>query len=340
MKVSNKPIKLMNGLLYYIDEVALCYNKLSEINTEYDHIHELKNGIVLSNAPYNNEIVKFDLNETIDNYGGYCRGFLYPEGKFSGKIKYLVDTQIPDADIRGTYTKSGRSTVIIKGTVQEANGNKDYFWLYLTTKILLNKTISLKKKTTVSEKAIAQVFKLVKRKKSKKNEFELFLNGKKQDTVVTKIKDYMECGKLITAHPTLLLDFPCSEIPKNFIMGIYSNVYIPFSNRIVYITRYDKEIELTYNCGFYSDTFYKMNLNPYRVISEAIKITEHYELTYEKINQEENPGECAIFITYSLGVRGNIKDHYKRGLELINKVFKVAIERVQKEIIKENKARL
>lgn len=135
MKITNKNQEHSHGGLYLINKTELQLS-ISSIRKEYpEPTYHLRDCIILSNAPHDNHRITFDFLGDADYYGGACTGFLYPDSKFIGKIRYMVDSNLPPEHIRGIY-RITKTRIIIHGEWEGVKGDRSFYKLELSYKKL------------------------------------------------------------------------------------------------------------------------------------------------------------------------------------------------------------
>jgi hypothetical protein len=126
------PPKLMEGFLYSYDlNLYEGFSKKVIIELKENQVPlPLNRGNIIPNPKYKNEIVIFDIVQSVDVYPGSFRGFLYKDDKVMGKLKVNSPTQ-GVLDINGTYKKLPDGTLILKCTSTGSDGGRDGFYVEL-----------------------------------------------------------------------------------------------------------------------------------------------------------------------------------------------------------------
>lgn len=133
MKKAKVP-KFMKGKMFGLEKVDYdLYStiQLQKIENEYDTFYDIDRGNIIPNKANNNDIIIFEINESIDYYGFSFRGFLYPGSEFIGKFIYPVNLSLPSEDFRGKYFFIGKNKLILKGIWTGADNSKNYIVINL-----------------------------------------------------------------------------------------------------------------------------------------------------------------------------------------------------------------
>lgn len=121
---------MMSGLFcwYNVDENRQISNRKIVAENES---RKICHGNIIPNAQYGNEILIFDMPATDDAYAASFRGFLYGDGKISGKLRWVKEIPgLPD-EMNGKYKKMAKKRLVVKGICTESNGAKDGFYFEL-----------------------------------------------------------------------------------------------------------------------------------------------------------------------------------------------------------------
>lgn len=128
MKKKAKLAKLLTGKIYTLDHED--FNNFIPgnhkiIEDEYEAFYKLDQGNIIPNPEFNNERIIFDLIGNSDYYGAAFSGFLYPDMKFMGKVKWIKDANLSDNDFRGCYKKISKKGIVLYGKWTES-ANETY----------------------------------------------------------------------------------------------------------------------------------------------------------------------------------------------------------------------
>lgn len=317
----------MRGKIYFPDiSFDLNQKKVLEYVDEEYNPQELSNGVIINNQKFDNKIVKFDLVDTADEWGGYCKGFIYTDGKFLGKLHYLPESGLEDKELTGQFELKGQHTLLIHGKT----GSNEQFLIYLSTKAIKKDKVNSKKVVSHRGNNSLPLPIQIKRNKGKRTGI-LYLHGVEQDARVLTFDDHQECDRLINGSPLIQMNFDWNYFPKNFMLGMSDKSKLPFYLGETYFARYNNRFEISYLCGV-SERHYKlMKLNPHHLMAEVKKRCTKDGLF---LNDEEDSNELSFYLNYKIKDKGTVKQYYEKGLKLVERSFKMASNSIIKSIIK------
>jgi hypothetical protein len=91
---------------------------------------EIERAIIIPNGQ--NERIKFDIIPGKGMYERFFTGFLYPDGTFLGKIKFIQDAGEPDHHVKGHFIKIiGEDRVLLRGVIEDGRGAREFFYIHL-----------------------------------------------------------------------------------------------------------------------------------------------------------------------------------------------------------------
>jgi hypothetical protein len=116
------PIRF-TGLLYFVDNIDIgaktnFTKELKKAKEEDDEPWVLGRCSLIQDKIFIGEKLIFDI-DLKDYYERYFVGFLYDNGKVSGKIKWTRDVNLPYEIINGKYTKINKNKIILCGNWED-----------------------------------------------------------------------------------------------------------------------------------------------------------------------------------------------------------------------------
>lgn len=236
--------------------------------------------------------------------------------------KLNVETRAPVI----TTTKGARQTGDEKRIVK----------VYLKGFSKNGKSSNIDRKDRSLTKAVFEVEKRVVRNQVFYN---LMFKGKPLKTTVEFHSTHAENVEPIVWESEDVLNFDAGDLLQNFALRVSLRTLrkCQFVNGELVIDRGSDDVRIFYNAGIFGDERMSMNLNPFKIAAEVVRLADHFGLEIDP-NEIEQPDFLDFSLCFCVKARGNLKAHFVKGLSRINDLFEHVISKMVSQL-KKGKAR-
>jgi hypothetical protein len=169
-----------------LEEIGEFTYDVQELN---DYDYQQISGPLISPGESGCQKISFDLLGTEDFYGGYVKGFLYPDGKFVGTFHYVVEANTPDDSFNGTYEETFFGYQFIgKAYSNEALNYGFYFQINISNKKTDSNAVIIQN-TEIQSRDFKEI--QIKETKAKNRKTEVSILGKKNAPEVTLLNSIL-----------------------------------------------------------------------------------------------------------------------------------------------------
>ena len=151
----------LNGQIVFLPLQEIKEYVHTEENLRYYDNQKIDGGIISNITGENFQRLNFDIISTNDHWGGYIKGFIYPDGKFLGHFHHVAEANLPNESIKGNWTRI-RGGHQIQGVFNEGTNNGYGFYLTIVSTLQHNKRVvgistARKVSTTVKRKSATKI---------------------------------------------------------------------------------------------------------------------------------------------------------------------------------------